>query len=59
MSEIVDAAPPMPTIEERIDRCENSATILKIMMALRGRPTLAPLLLRAAARFKAIVGMVG
>ena len=48
----------MPTLEERIDRCENSATILKIMMALRGRPTLAPLLLRAAARFKAIVGMV-
>jgi hypothetical protein len=49
----------MPTIEERIDACENSATLLKIMMALRGRPTLAPLLLKAAARFKAIVGMVG
>ena len=47
----------MPTIGERIDRCENSATVLKLMFALRGRPAFAPLLLRAAARFKAIVGM--
>lgn len=39
----------------RIDRCGNLATLLKLMMVLRGRPALAPLLLRAAARFKAIV----
>ena len=45
----------MMTLEERIDRCGNLATLLKLMMVLRWRPALAPLLLRAAARFKAIV----
>ena len=48
----------MLTLGERIDRCENSATILKNMFALRENPRLAVLLLRAAAQFNAIVGMV-
>ena len=44
----------MTTIADRIDRCGNLATLLKLMMVLRGHAALAPLLLRAAARFKAI-----
>ena len=43
------------TLEERIDRCGNLATLLKLMMVLRERPSLAPLLLKAAARFRAVV----